>query len=205
MLNVRAPRVPAQHGFSMIEIVIAIVVVAIGLLGLAKLQAVGISESATANLRALAAIESDNLIGAMHANTNYWQSGNVPTAAAPATFNYLGVVTDVNLGQALPANRCVVNTTMATGSTGACTSAMLAARDVQTFAAQFVQSFPAASGRISCVNTPATNAALGALPEVSCTVLLKWGEKSASINSSVAAAASGQQLTTQTYQFMVQP
>jgi len=205
MLITCKPRPGSQRGFSMIEIVIAIVVVAVGLLGLAKLQAVGISESTTANLRALAAIESDNLIGAMHANTAYWQSTNVPTSAAPATFNYLGTVSDVNLGQTLPANKCVVNTAIATGTAGSCSAAMIAARDVQTFAAQFTQTFPTSSGQISCVTAAAPAAAAGALPQVSCVVVLRWGEKSVSINNSVAAAASGQQLTTQTYQFMVQP
>ena len=46
------------RGFSLIEVMVAIVVISAGLLGIAKLQALALSNTSTARLRSLAALVS---------------------------------------------------------------------------------------------------------------------------------------------------
>jgi len=43
-------------GFSLVEVMVAIVVICVGLLGVAKLQALALSNTTTARLRSLAAL-----------------------------------------------------------------------------------------------------------------------------------------------------
>ena len=50
---------PAQiRGFSLVEVMVAVVVICTGLLGIAKLQALSLSNTSTARLRSLAAMEA---------------------------------------------------------------------------------------------------------------------------------------------------
>ena len=60
------------RGFSLIEVLVALVVVSIGLLGIAKMQAIAYSSTGVASKRSLAAIEAASLASSMHANRAYW-------------------------------------------------------------------------------------------------------------------------------------
>jgi type IV pilus assembly protein PilV len=78
------PRV--QAGFSLLEALIALVIIMIGLLGVAGLQALGIHSGAQAHLRTLAALDAHSLAAAMRANRAYWANPAAPakiTIAAP--------------------------------------------------------------------------------------------------------------------------
>jgi type IV pilus assembly protein PilV len=61
-------------GFSLLEVMVALVVLSVGLLGIAKMQALGLSSSAVAGKRALAATQADSLAAAMHENRAFWTS-----------------------------------------------------------------------------------------------------------------------------------
>ena len=66
----RAPR--ARHkGFSLVEVLVALVVLGVGLLGIAKLQGASFSNTAIAARRSLAALEADSLAASMHVNRGY--------------------------------------------------------------------------------------------------------------------------------------
>ena len=62
-----SPR-PRNAGFSMIEVLISIVVMSIGLLGLAGLQATGLRNNSGANLRSLATMQVYDMSDRMRAN-----------------------------------------------------------------------------------------------------------------------------------------
>src|ERR1700722_11762631 len=68
------PAAPAasSRGFSLIEVMIAVLVVSLGLLGVAKLEAVSYSSTTVANKRSLAAFEAASLAATMHVNRGYW-------------------------------------------------------------------------------------------------------------------------------------
>ena len=70
-------------GFSLIEVMVAVVVICVGLLGIAKMQALALSSTTTSRLRALAAIQAAGLAAAMHSNREYWAG-----AAPPATTSF---------------------------------------------------------------------------------------------------------------------
>jgi len=74
------------QGFSLIEVLVALVIIGVGMLGIAKIQALAYSSTATASLRSLAAIEASSLAAAMRANQNYW------TTAAAATAQTISIV-----------------------------------------------------------------------------------------------------------------
>src|ERR1700678_4179404 len=61
-----------SEGFSLVEVMVALVVCCVGLLGLAKMEALSISSTGIAGARSLAAIEASSLAAAMHADRGYW-------------------------------------------------------------------------------------------------------------------------------------
>ena len=64
----RQPHSP-HHGFTLLEVLIAIVVLSFGLLGLAGIQAVGIKNTTDANLRTLAIQQAYDMADRIRANT----------------------------------------------------------------------------------------------------------------------------------------
>lgn len=61
-------RPPAQRGFSLLEVLIAVLVLSIGLLGLAGLYAVGLRSVDSANLRTQATVLTQDILERMRAN-----------------------------------------------------------------------------------------------------------------------------------------
>jgi type IV pilus assembly protein PilV len=69
-----------QHGVALLEIVCALLIFAVGVLGLVKLQAVSVQQASDARYRALAALQVSDLIGKM------WVSDRTP-ATLKASFS----------------------------------------------------------------------------------------------------------------------
>jgi type IV pilus assembly protein PilV len=149
-------------GFSLIEVLVALVIIGIGMLGIAKLQALAYASTGTSALRSLAALQASSLASAMHANRNYWSV--VPAAG----FNYQFVGTTITASD---------STLTGTGCTSACTAGPLAANDVQQWVAAVNSVLPNATGSIIC---PAINLAIN---PVTCAIQLRWGESNVAINA----------------------
>jgi type IV pilus assembly protein PilV len=66
---------PEQDGFTLLEVLIALVVLSIGLLGVSKIQALGLRASADANLRTEATFLANDMIERMRANRPSADSG----------------------------------------------------------------------------------------------------------------------------------
>src|ERR1700730_1555965 len=122
-MSMRHPTRVRWGGFSLVEVMVALVVVSIGLLGLAKMESLALSSTSVAGSRALAAIEASSLASAMHANPGYWAAGVAPasTTVYYDTSNALQI-SDTGLATAA---------TCLTGGGGSCAPAQMAAYDVQ--------------------------------------------------------------------------
>lgn len=165
----------AARGFSLIEVLVALIVVSVGLLGIAKMQAIAYSSTGVASKRSLAAIEAASLASSMHANRAYWSVSTV----APLTTTITGAAVTASSDAALLAN---VNCQQ--GGIAPCTPRQLAAYDVNSWAAALRGLLgPSDRANIACVNPAPVNT------PVTCTVTISWTENQVALNSQEAAAA----------------
>jgi len=174
-----------QSGSSLIEVLVALLVISVGLLGIAKTQALSLGNTKTASSRSVASIHAASLASAMHANKSYWAAG-----LAPATVTVTGAASS-------PDDTVISDSTLAGYTTdcvaGSCTPVEMAAYDLRHWGRDMALHLPAAKGTVAC------SMQVGA---VNCTVQVEWAETYISI---VAAASSAQQTATQTYTLLVQP
>lgn len=82
----KLPQHLLAQGFTLLEVLIAIVVLSIGLMGLAGIQAVGVRNTHSANLRTLAVQQAYDMADRMRANVDGVKNGlyDTITAAIPA-------------------------------------------------------------------------------------------------------------------------
>lgn len=183
----------AMRGFTLLEVLVAILVVALGLLGLAKMEALAISNTQISSSRSLIALQASSLGAAMQGNKGYWAAG-----VAPATFSTAGsVVTDSTNVLTQTVTPCA----SATAPTApVCTPAQLAAYDLQTWAANMAAQFPSYAANFTCNNVAGA--------PVSCVITITWSEKYVALNRTTAtgsAASGGAQTATQSYTLYVAP
>src|SRR5579862_9783339 len=67
------------RGFTLLEVMVALMVTTIGLLGIAKLQALAYASTGSASVRSLVALQVAGLAAAMHADRGYWAAGYAPS------------------------------------------------------------------------------------------------------------------------------
>lgn len=173
------------RGFTMIEVMVALVVTAIGLLGIAKMQSLAFASTGTASVRSVITIEAASLASLMRANRSYWGAAG-PNVWAGATPNTI-VITNSNLAGA-PAvliDDATLNTAAATatftnnlcasgGASAPCNSALLAGNDLHIWADGLFNLLPklAITTSINCpIVTP-----------VNCVITMTWTEKTVAIN-----------------------
>lgn len=175
----------ALQGFSLVEIMIAVVVICVGLLGIAKMQALAVSSTNTARLRAMAAFQAASLASAMHSNRLYWASA-AAVASSPVTVNVPAGTTTAGIsitpaGFAPGDRACIVTTASAlpacSGTGGPLT---LAGFDVQRWAESTVGLLPNLTTTITCQ---------GAVPPASCIIQMSWTEQTRAVNSSEKSVA----------------
>jgi type IV pilus assembly protein PilV len=159
---------------------VALVVLGVGLLGIAKLQGAVFSNTSIAARRSLAAIEADSLAASIHVNRGYWSQpdasgANITVQGTPATVT-------VASGAAPLLNTAVgaVTATTCTSTTTPCTVANMAAFDLSEWAKALQAVLPNYTATVACgTGTPIT-----------CTITITWSENAAAVNSTEAAAAS---------------
>ena len=166
-MNRQASRRAASAGFSLIEVLVALIVMSIGLLGLAKMTSLGIASTNVAGTRSLAAIEAASLAAMMHADRAFWSSGN-----APASFTISGgpgfttTINDTNLQGTQPCT---------TAGTTACSPGNIAIHDVNQWAADLAAVLPPYFATVDCtINTQAA---------ISCAIQIQWSENGVAINA----------------------
>lgn len=176
-------------GFSLIEVMVALIIISIGLLGIAKLQAVALSSTATAGKRSLAAVEAASIASAMHADRVYWAA-----TTAPAITNLSGAaVSSPSDGALVTGIDCSVIANQP------CTPVRMAAYDLTTVAKSLQSALPSYAGQILC--TPA----FGAANPTVCTITLTWTETAAASNSQGVQTGAAAAFQTPTYVLYVEP
>jgi type IV pilus assembly protein PilV len=168
------------QGFSLVEVMVALIVTSIGLLGIAKLGSLALSSTGTASTRSLVAIQAAGLASAMHADRAYWAAG-----LAPATFKVTnGVIGDATLVAALVA----AGSDCTSGSLRAqpyCTPAQMAAYDLWIWGNRLNQLLPNYETTITCSNVVAV--------PVDCSIQVQWMENAVAANSQEATQAATNQ------------
>jgi type IV pilus assembly protein PilV len=167
-----------SSGFSLIEVLVALVVTSIGLLGLAKMESLALSSTGVASSRSLAAIEASSLAASMHSNRGYWGAGR-----APASTTVNNSVTN-NFSTAIACT---------TPGTSACTVDQMAFYDLQQWAIALQAVLPGYNATITCSTS--------GFP-VNCTIQIQWVENAVAAN---AAQTNLVALQAPTYTVYVEP
>jgi type IV pilus assembly protein PilV len=195
-------RIKRVAGFSLVEVMVSLVVIAAGLLGVAKMQALALASTTVASLRSLAAMEAASLASTMHENRGYWAStapaanagGIVITATGPTA------TPTITAGEAT-LSAAVGAAISCTSSGGPCNSAQLAAFDLAEWSTALHALMPSYTATITCT----------AVSPVSCTVTIDWTERAVALTKQEAAAqaaaasSSTQYLARPTYTLFVEP
>ncbi len=201
-MNCTAGRRRVSRGFSLLEVMVALVVLSIGLLGVAKLETAALSSTTVARNRSLAALEADSLAAAMHVNRGYWSNAD----AAGVVVSINGTTVAVTGGAPLLAAALAgVGTCPGTGVPCGCTSltvpcpvATLAAVDLSLWATTLKGLLANDTATVAC----------GALTPVTCTITVRWLESSVAVNAQEAAAQTANPTATfesPVYTLYVQP
>ncbi len=180
-------RLPSCRGFSLVEVMVALVVCAIGLLGLAKMESLAVSSTSVAAARSIAAIQASSLAAAMHANKGYWASGTAPASTTVTVANGTTTISSAVLSSTPPSSCSVPGT-------NSCTPDQMAAFDVQSWATSLQALLPGSFSTITCTTTTST--------PVTCTIQIQWTENAVAANAQQANIGA---LQTPTYVLYVQP
>jgi len=192
-----------QAGFSLVEVMVALLVVSIGMLGIAKMQALAMASTGTAKMRSLASIEAASLASTIHADRNYWSNlgggltvtvsaAGAVASAQDSTLNSTAAARPVPCTAVPPATPCAAN--------------QIAAQDLGNWADGIIGVLPPNS------NSTITCGAVSVTIPVECSILITWTENvvSSDIGRSTTATqaqntAALQAITQSQYTLYVDP
>lgn len=168
------------RGFTLVEVLVAIVVVAVGLLGIAKLQAVGLSGSKHGRMRAMAALQADSMAASMGGLPGFW---GVASLAHYRLSN--GKVFDgTSSVELVPATDC---------SSASCTEPDMALFELRRWSDRLNTYFPGYAAAVRCdTGSPRQ-----------CTVGVTWVE--GVVVAAAAAPSTSPSTSTQTFILQVLP
>jgi type IV pilus assembly protein PilV len=194
-------------GFTLTEVLVALIIIAIGTLGIAKMQALALSSTGASRSRALAALEASSLAAAMHANRAYWAGtpANVTvttsvgsTGVNPPAFGSTGTLQTALTNALATAQWCPTSTTMpatlscycALANANSCSAhaVNMAANDLYDWGSGLASLLPTSTASVTCNTADAP---------VDCTITIQWTENAVSINQQEGTAASSNANTAQ--------
>jgi type IV pilus assembly protein PilV len=148
---------------------VAVIVICIGLLGIAKMQALALSTSNTSRLRSLAAIEAASFAASMHSNRNFWAAAAVNYTVSPTAITSPDAATVAIANAELVAPMACVNVM--------CDAQNLAAYDLAKFASSLNNLLPNPTAKIVFTGAP------GVAAPASFTIEIQWSENAISMTS----------------------
>lgn len=147
-----------SRGVSLVEVLVALVVISVGLLGIAKMQALAMASTRGSSTRSLVSIEAASLASAMHANRKYWNAVSTTTTTFSVNLANGAIAspppTDVQLQAAVVDCTSVI-----------CTPPQMALYDLVAW-----------SGAINAVAKGSTSSVTCTGQPVACTILIQWTE-----------------------------
>lgn len=184
-----------ERGFSMLEILVTLIIILLGVLGMAGMQMLAINNTHIARTQSLAAILTSSLAAEMQANQPYWSSS---TSTASST------ISGVNSAAADGWTNTVLGDDALNGlatdcEDDACTPNAMAAYDLKTWGNNVATLLPAGTGQVTCTRTT---------PNV-CAISVTWNENNVALHNNQTAAATSDsdlatgQIRSQTYQTFV--
>lgn len=179
---------PRSRGVSLLEVLIALVVISIGMLGIAKMQALAIASTRVSSMRSLIAIEASSLASAMHANSVYWSAP--PVASAAATFE-VDVTSGATGGTITKSSDSALQAGSTDCTSATCVGAPMAEYDLQQWGTALFNVMPTSTGSVICSGLPPA-----------CTITVNWTESYVAMNAATKYVNGTQQ---QSYTLMVQP
>jgi len=192
MTSITVQRRSAARGFTLVEVMVALVIIGIGLLGIAKMQGLALSSTGASRSRALAAIEASSLAAAMQANRSYWSAtgGTAPvtvtvaTSAGTATLASGTAAMQTAIGNITPCagmGTTQLSCYCAPGNAAPCAASInVAASDLYDWAQNLANFLPSSTASVSC--NPVDQ------PE-DCTIYIQWNETAVTVNAQEASAA----------------
>jgi type IV pilus assembly protein PilV len=182
------------NGFTIIEVMVALVVISIGLLGVAKMQALAMASTSTSRLRSLAAIQAASLASAMHANRGYWSAsilaGPINITGATTTTSDSGLTAALTAVTAAGADYCMPD------AGAPCAPDTIAATDLREWAMGLNATLPNSSATINCPTTSTP---------MSCTILISWTESAVAVNKQAADVGAVGSFQNPAYTLYVEP
>jgi type IV pilus assembly protein PilV len=151
-----SPAAARLRGFSLVEVMVAVVVICVGLLGIAKMQSLAMSSTNMARMRSLAALEAASLAAAMHANRSFWAGANGNSTPPPAFITYSQANGISGIGSYPGGNTC-----------NQCTFTEIADYDFGNWVNSLNGLLPGATATVVCSS---------ATPPVNCTITISWSE-----------------------------
>jgi len=169
------------RGFTLVELLVTLVIVAIGMLGLVKLEAAAVAESGVSRIRSLMTYQAESLAAMMRANRGYW---GATTGAAPGFTLAAGGASITDTGGANSMDTTGTNCVSTTATPNVCTPSQLANFDItQTWFQAYTHQFPGGSAVVACTvtaNLPTT-----------CDITLSWSEHYVAINGTAKTGTTG--------------
>jgi type IV pilus assembly protein PilV len=185
-------------GFTLVEVLVSVIVIAIGLLGIAKLEALAFSNTGVSSLRSLAAIEASSLAAVMHGDRVFWGTANPTnpcTVASPCTVAETGTTPAITFGTVGSLTSPTVCTTAST-TPAACSPTVLAEYDFFQWGTALSSVLPNASASVTCTTTT----------PVECQIVITWEEsRSAAVGTTRTSSGGAASMNTPQYVVFVQP
>ena len=190
------------RGFSLVEVMVALLVISVGLLGCAKLGALLMSSTGTSRVRSLVALEASSLADSIHADRDFWDASSgdwTPANGLTVTATQSSGTTSFSgSGSATLSSGLSSSPVCESGSAAPCTPANMAAYDLTRWAADLTSSklLQNSTSNINC-------ATLNSI--ITCTITINWQENTVASNSQEAQAGAPATFQNESYVLVVQP
>jgi type IV pilus assembly protein PilV len=168
----------ASRGFSLVEVLVALVVVSVGLLGLAKMEALSLSSTSVAGVRSITAGQAANLAAMMHANQDFWQT--------PIVYPLTTITSS---------NNPYAGATCTVAGSNSCTPTQMANADLNLWAQGLAAVLPVYSATVKCSTV---------LP-ISCVIQITWSDNAVAMNTQQSQGTANLAALPTYYTLYVQP